>query len=109
MTMLKFLLLSSSLTSYHYYEAQPGRLWQVSLISVTIRKLLISYVRGLVRHLYDTVEIHIRGLTSLGLSQESYKVQLSPVVMKKLPHELRIVISHKITDDQWNLDCIMSR
>uniref|UniRef100_A0A1X7V6B0 Uncharacterized protein n=1 Tax=Amphimedon queenslandica TaxID=400682 RepID=A0A1X7V6B0_AMPQE len=59
------------------------------------------------RRLYDTVETHIRGLKTLGVSPESYRVLLSLVIMKKLLQDLRIVITRKITDNQWNLDSIL--
>ena len=58
------------------------------------------------RRLHDTVETHVRGLRSLGVAPESYGALLSPVIMKKLPQELRVIISRKVTD-QWNLDPIL--
>ena len=45
------------------------------------------------RRLYNTLEVHIRGLQSLGVSQSSYGALLSPVILTKLPQEIRIIIS----------------
>ena len=41
------------------------------------------------RRLYDTVESHVRGLKSLGISATSYGSLLSSVLMNKLPPEFR--------------------
>ena len=59
------------------------------------------------RRLYDTVETNIRGLKSLGVDRESYGTLLSPVILKKLPHDLRLIISRHVADDEWNLDSIL--
>ena len=58
------------------------------------------------RRLQDMVETHVQGLRSLGVAPESYGALLSPVIMKKLPQELRVIISRKVTD-QWNLNPIL--
>ena len=50
------------------------------------------------RRLHDMVETHVQGLRSLGVAPESYGALLSPVIMKKLPQELRVIISCKVTD-----------
>uniref|UniRef100_A0A1X7TWL4 DUF1758 domain-containing protein n=1 Tax=Amphimedon queenslandica TaxID=400682 RepID=A0A1X7TWL4_AMPQE len=59
------------------------------------------------RRLYDTVETNIRGLKSLGVDRESYGTLLSPVILKKLPQDLRLIISRQVADDEWNLDSIL--
>ena len=40
------------------------------------------------RHLYDSVECHVRGLRALGVNTESYGQLLSSVLMNKLPAEI---------------------
>ena len=45
------------------------------------------------RHLYDQVEGHVRSLKCLGITPESYGTLLSPILMKKLPQELCIIVS----------------
>ena len=59
------------------------------------------------RRLYDTLEVHIRGLQSLGVSQSSYGALLSPVILTKLPQETRIIISREVASDQWELGPIL--
>ena len=41
------------------------------------------------RHIYDRISVHVRGLASLGISTEQYGSLLIPVVMSKLPNEIR--------------------
>ena len=46
-------------------------------------------VAGL-RQLYDTLEVHIRSLLSL-------------IIMERLPHSVKLVISRSLKDKGWNL------
>ena len=59
------------------------------------------------RALYDKVEIHTRELQTLGVTAEAYNCLLPSVLMKKLPNELCLLISRRISEDEWNLDRIM--
>ena len=59
-------------------------------------------VKGL-RRLYDDVESHIRSLKSLGVTPDSYGSLLSPVLLNKLPPELRLIVSRKVSDSHWML------
>lgn len=63
-------------------------------------------LRGL-RQLYDTVESHVRGLQSLGVSSDSYGSLLSSVLLNKLPQELKLIISRELGGGDWKLDRIM--
>ena len=63
-------------------------------------------VRGL-RQLHDDVESHIRGLKSLGVAPESYGALLSLVLLKKLPPELRLIVTRKVTDSTLNVDSLL--
>ena len=59
------------------------------------------------RRLYDRVESHIRGLRALGVAPDSYGSLLLPVLVKKLPHELQLIVSRKVPDEHWNVDTFM--
>ena len=63
-------------------------------------------LKGL-RHLYDVVEAHIRGLKALGVSSESYGNLLTSVLMNKLPSDLRLIVSRRVTESEWDLDMLM--
>ena len=59
------------------------------------------------RQLYDTVESHIRGLESLEISDEMYGCFLTPIIMQKLPEEIRIMMSRELSSETWVLKDIM--
>lgn len=49
-----------------------------------------------VRFLYDKLSVHVRGLSSLGVTAE-YGSLLIPIIMSKLPNEIRLEIVRKST------------
>ena len=51
--------------------------------------------RGL-RRLYDEVESHIRSLKALGVEHTSYGAMLAPVLLTKLPPDVRLIVSRKV-------------
>lgn len=59
------------------------------------------------RRLYDKVEANIRGLEALRVKPESYGALLTPVLVKKLPAELRLNLARKIPSAEWSVVKIM--
>ena len=59
------------------------------------------------RALYDKVETHLRALKSLGVPAEAYNSLLPSLILKKLPNELCLSISRKLTEADWKVDNIM--
>ncbi|XP_068742563.1 uncharacterized protein [Montipora capricornis] len=61
------------------------------------------------RELFDKIKINIRGLNALGVESRSFGNLLVPVVMEKIPSELRLVVSRKFgSEESWNLDALLS-
>ena len=58
------------------------------------------------RHLHDVVEAQ-RGLRALGVPAVSYGSLLAPVILSKLPPELRLIVSREVREDRWQLDELM--
>ena len=56
-------------------------------------------VKGL-RRLHNDVEF-------LGVAPESYGALLSPVLLNKLPPELRLIVSRKVTDSTLHVDSLL--
>ena len=52
---------------------------------------------------HDSVEGHIRSLTSLGKPVESYGDLLVPVILEKLPSEARKHLARECTNSDWTL------
>ena len=54
---------------------------------------------GQLRFAFDKISVHVRGLASLGIAAEQYGSLLIPVIMAKLPSEIRLQI-----DDVWQIN-----
>ena len=67
----------------------------------TIMKLpIVSSFEDLksLRSLYDKTETVVRGLRSIGTEPSSYGTFITPVLMAKIPEELRVTISRNLSD-----------
>ena len=60
------------------------------------------------RRLYDHTESHVRSLRSLGIEAASYGALLSPVLLAKLPPDLRLIVSRKVSDSNLDMDALLS-
>ena len=49
-------------------------------------------------HLYDHIEANILGLKSLGVDSKTYDSLLSPVLLNKLPQDIRLIASREISE-----------
>ena len=59
------------------------------------------------RRLYDQSEANIRSLKALGVESGSYGAMLSSVLLNKLPPELRLIVSRKISADKLDMDNLL--
>lgn len=55
---------------------------------------------------YDRMEINVRCLQALGIKSEMYGSLLILVMMDS--EEFRLIISHKMKSDTWNIDKLMA-
>ena len=54
------------------------------------------------RCLYDRTEATVRSLREVGVSDESYGTILTPIIMTKVPSELRLILSRD-PSDEWDI------
>ena len=59
------------------------------------------------RCLCDQIDFHIRSLKSLDVPLSSYGRLLSSVLMSKIPQELRLIVSRKVSCENFDFDEIM--
>ena len=59
------------------------------------------------RRLYDQSEANIRSLKALGVESESYGAMLSSVLLNKLPPELRLIVSRKVSTDDLDIERLL--
>jgi len=87
-------------------EQRFGRLQQI--ISAHMDEILkiqpcSSDQPSLLQFLYDKLSVHVRGLSSLGVTAQEYGSLLIPIIMSKLPNEIRLEIARKSTTDVWKI------
>ena len=59
------------------------------------------------RRLYDQSEANIRSLRALGVEPESYGAMLSSVLLSKLPPDLRLIVSRKVSADDLDMESLL--
>ena len=57
-----------------------------------------------IRTVYDKISVHVRGLDALGVRAEQYGSFLIPVIMSKLPAEIRLQIARVTTQEVWAIE-----
>ena len=60
------------------------------------------------RKVYDHIEINVRSLKLLGIDFAQYGTLLIPMVMTKIPEEIRLQITKKIGKENWELDQVLA-
>ena len=56
------------------------------------------------RFVYDKIRAHVRGLATLGVSSEQYGSLLIPIIMSKMPNDIRLEIARKAKNDVWQIE-----
>ena len=66
----------------------------------------VSDVKGL-RTLCDRIEGQVRCLEALGIKARNYGPLLIPVIMTKIPNEIKLIISRKFGHELWDTEAIL--
>jgi hypothetical protein len=61
---------------------------------------------GQLRYVYDKISVHVRGLATLGVS-EQYGSILIPIIISKLPSDICLEIARKSKGDVWKIDDLL--
>ena len=59
------------------------------------------------RKLVDDIDINVRSLKSLGLEIKEYGALLNPLVMGKLPEEIRLALTKEMKGKEWELGLVL--
>ena len=62
-----------------------------------------------IRQLYDSIETHIRSLRNLGINSNSYGSLLVPLIVSKLPEEMRLIVARNLDKNEWNIDKLLCK
>jgi len=55
------------------------------------------------------IEVRIGGFQSIGIQADSYGTLLVPVLLSKLPDDVKLEISREAEDSKWNLDDLLKK
>ena len=66
----------------------------------------VSDVRGL-RNLFDQVEGQVRSLETINVKAKDYGPLLIPVILSKIPNEVKLIISRKFENNVWDVERIL--
>ena len=56
------------------------------------------------RYMYDQICVQMRGLESLGITNESYGQLPIPIIMSKMPSDMRLQISRSTKKEVWDIN-----
>lgn len=56
---------------------------------------------------YDQAEANVRSLKALGVEPESYGAMLSSVLLTKLPPDICLIVSRKVSADDLDMDSLL--
>ena len=59
------------------------------------------------RFVFDKINVHVRGLVSLGVASEQYGSLLIPIIMSKLPNEVRLRIAREAKEEVWKIEDLL--
>ena len=59
------------------------------------------------RYVFDQLSVPTRGLDSLGASLGQYGSLLIPIIMSKLPNEIRLQVVRNSTDEVWKIEDLL--
>ena len=60
------------------------------------------------RYIFDQIRVQIRGLESLGVKTESYGQLLIPIIVSKLPLDMRLQVSRQSSKKVWEIDELLA-
>ena len=59
------------------------------------------------RNLYDQVESHVRSLQTVGIKPEHYGPLLIPIILERVPEEIKLGISRRLGTTNWKIEEFM--
>ena len=67
-----------------------------------------SFIKKL-RALYDMITVNLRALLSYEIESTQFGPMLVPVILGKLPDDIRFEVSRKMNGEDWDLDNLRSK
>ena len=61
------------------------------------------------RNLFDQLESHVRSLSTIGVESQHYGPLLIPIVLERLPDDIKLEISRQLGKVNWKMDEFMAK
>jgi len=61
-----------------------------------------------IRSLYNDIEVQVRSIRGIGLEEKRYDPMLAPVIMSKLPQEIKLTLTRKFGKDICEIDKLLN-
>ena len=78
-----------------------------SLLKLSCVSSMVDIKR--VRMVHEMIESNVRSLQNLGISAEMYGSLLIPIMLAKIPEELKIIISRDVKGETWDFEQLLAR
>ena len=59
------------------------------------------------RALYDKITVNVRGLLVYDIDSKQFSPMLIPILLQKLPQDIKLTLSKALNKDTWKLDDIL--
>lgn len=59
------------------------------------------------KHVYDKMNVHVRGLESVGVDPESYGSLLIPIIMARVPQDVSLRIAKLTSQEVWEIQAVL--
>ena len=59
------------------------------------------------RAVYDKIELNVRGLQSLGIKPDQLGFFFIPVVVSKMPEDIRLIILRQFSSENWTFEVLL--
>ena len=60
-----------------------------------------------IRKVYDIIEVKVRSLQNLGVDSKMYGSMLVPLLMEKIPEELRLLLTRRFKKDTYDINLVL--
>jgi len=60
------------------------------------------------RTIYDKIHVNVHGLESIGVKAEQYGSFLIPVIMSKLPTDVRLQVARVTAKEEWDVQELLT-
>lgn len=60
-----------------------------------------------IRSFYNNIEVQVRSLRGIGLEEKRYGPMLAPVIMSKLPQEIKLTLTRNFGKNIWAIDKLL--